>query len=200
MPLNIEIGPGEDPQPGYNAFVEVRKDLETMLRKRGTFHHMDFQRDGLNPNKGGFENNTADRILAIHMLEHVGRDKQAFFFKQCKRVLKPGGVLEVHVPNLDFIVKAYEVWRVKGRTDLLLDNLQVALFGAGEGHFHKHRIAYNAPMLRWMFEKFGFRNVKNLTTQKKDRHTIGWEWVQTEYKRHFHKQCPPFSLIMEGTK
>lgn len=194
--MRIEIGPGVDPQPGYTHFVDARSDIAEKLNKIGKFYHLDFARDGLVPT---FGKNVADRILAIHMLEHVGQDKQDFFFHQAKQVLKPGGVLEVHVPNFDAIVKLYQTWKDRKDLDKMMDHMQVILFGAGEGWHDKHRIAYNWQMLEHRFIRNGFNNVRNLTTTKEDRHTKGWRWAQKEAEKHLGA-CPPVSLIVEGQK
>lgn len=48
-----------------------------------------------------FEDDQFDRILMKHVLEHVGATFQDFraVMRELYRVLKPGGVLEIHVPH-----------------------------------------------------------------------------------------------------
>jgi SAM-dependent methyltransferase len=47
----------------------------------------------------------ADFILAEHVVEHVAYGEALLFFRECRRVLKPGGVLRVAVPSIE------QVWR-----------------------------------------------------------------------------------------
>lgn len=46
-------------------------------------------------------------VYHSHVLEHFPRSKAARFVTECVRVLKPGGILRVVVPDLDQIVRLY---------------------------------------------------------------------------------------------
>lgn len=43
---------------------------------------------------------TVDAIYASHMLEHLDRVEARSFLAECRRVLKPGGILRLAVPDL----------------------------------------------------------------------------------------------------
>ena len=45
------------------------------------------------------ETGSVDEIRCIHVLEHVTRDKYPLMLREMHRVLKPGGVLYVEVPD-----------------------------------------------------------------------------------------------------
>lgn len=49
---------------------------------------------------GKFKENTADLILAVHVLEHVKRDDALKALRRWFEVLKPGGTLRVAVPDI----------------------------------------------------------------------------------------------------
>ena len=53
------------------------------------------------------ENNDFDVVYHSQVLEHIPRDKARFFMAECYRVLKPGGILRVVVPDLEDIAKTY---------------------------------------------------------------------------------------------
>lgn len=50
---------------------------------------------------------TADVVYHSHVLEHFVRKDAFFFLSECHRILKPGGVIRVAVPDLEQIVRSY---------------------------------------------------------------------------------------------
>src|SRR5688572_6357699 len=46
-------------------------------------------------------------VYHSHVLEHFGRGEGERFVRECHRVLKPGGVLRVAVPDLEQIARTY---------------------------------------------------------------------------------------------
>ena len=53
------------------------------------------------------KSNTYDLVYHSHLLEHVSKDHAPKFLEECRRVLKPDGVLRVVVPDLEDIVQQY---------------------------------------------------------------------------------------------
>jgi len=54
-----------------------------------------------------YEDNTFDLAYSSHVLEHFTKDDGELFVAECFRVLKPGGVLRIVVPDLEAIVRNY---------------------------------------------------------------------------------------------
>ncbi len=54
-----------------------------------------------------FEDNSFDVVYHSHLLEHFSKSYAPFFIKECFRVLKPGGIIRVVVPDLEGIVREY---------------------------------------------------------------------------------------------
>ena len=54
-----------------------------------------------------FPDHSFDAVYHSHVLEHFSREDAQFFITECHRVLKPGGILRVVVPDLEGIVKCY---------------------------------------------------------------------------------------------
>lgn len=51
--------------------------------------------------------NSARVVYTSHMLEHMTRDETAGFYAEALRVLMPGGILRVAVPDIDYHVGRY---------------------------------------------------------------------------------------------
>src|SRR3954466_5103292 len=60
---------------------------------------------------------TCDLVYHSHVLEHIRRSQVPFFLQECRRILNPGGIIRVVVPDLEAICRLY------------LDSLEKALLG-----------------------------------------------------------------------
>ena len=54
-----------------------------------------------------FTDHSFDAVYHSHVLEHFSKDDGEIFTAECFRVLKPGGVLRIAVPDLETIVRNY---------------------------------------------------------------------------------------------
>jgi len=54
-----------------------------------------------------FSDREFDAVYHSHLLEHLPKRKVPFFLRECFRVLKPGGILRVVVPDLEKICRLY---------------------------------------------------------------------------------------------
>lgn len=54
-----------------------------------------------------FPDGSVDAVYHSHLLEHLDRDVVPVFLAEAKRVLKPGGVHRIVVPDLEFETKRY---------------------------------------------------------------------------------------------
>lgn len=54
-----------------------------------------------------FSDNSYDVVYHSHVLEHFSKRGAPVFLKECMRVLKPGGIIRVVVPDLEQIAKLY---------------------------------------------------------------------------------------------
>ncbi len=54
-----------------------------------------------------FEDNSVDAVYHSHLFEHLDRDVGDAFLQEVKRVLKPGGVHRIVLPDLEVICRAY---------------------------------------------------------------------------------------------
>lgn len=77
-----------------------------------------------------FSNAEVDVVYHSHLLEHLSRSEASRFLSDCLRILKPGGIMRVAVPDLEGIASAYlrELLVVmKGGNDTLYEWLRLEL-------------------------------------------------------------------------
>lgn len=74
------------------------------------------------------DDESVDIIVAHHLLEHIAIHDLNEYIIEWRRVLKPGGVLSIHVPNLRKINKAW----LEGKIDTYIHNVNT--YGAYQGH------------------------------------------------------------------
>ena len=53
------------------------------------------------------DDDTADAVYHSHLLEHIDRPQVSAFFREVRRVLKPGGVQRIVVPDLERLAREY---------------------------------------------------------------------------------------------
>jgi len=54
-----------------------------------------------------FENNVFQYIFSEHMIEHITFKEAEFMLKECYRIMKPGGVIRISTPNIQFLMDLY---------------------------------------------------------------------------------------------
>jgi SAM-dependent methyltransferase len=85
----LELGAGESPYPGADVTVDIRDDLD------GIDHSgVDIGNDLLPADDESF-----DVIVMFQVLEHVAPDRVGHLFRECDRVLRPGGLMHVKLPH-----------------------------------------------------------------------------------------------------
>jgi len=120
---------------------------------------------------------TFDAVYASHFLEHLYRDQAQFVLRECFRVLKPGGIARMLVPDLKAMVEDYIRESNHGGdgqappgadpAKRLCERLLMRLPYAPRGRFfhqlywkisdpHHHKWMYDGPSLALMLTDAGF--------------------------------------------
>lgn len=139
-----------------------------------------------------YDDNVVDLIFSCHVLEHFSYDDGAKLLAECARVLKPGGVLRVLVPDTHALIEQYNANRLN-----LFDELSstAAARSTQAGKLWEllcggdHRSFYDWTTLEHVLQSAGFGTVERATFRK-SRSTM----MQRETMDLF----PDISLIAEA--
>lgn len=108
---------------------------------------------------------SADLIYAAHVLEHFGRWEFRAVLAEWRRVLKPGGLLRLAVP--DFAACA-TLYYEHGLSDGL-NGLMGLICGGQRDSMDYHKMIFDEPFLRHELLGLGFRNIRR------------WDWRATDH-------------------
>lgn len=95
-PIKLNIGCGTDYKEDW---VNVDNNSDENIER------LDLNWDMRNPLP--FEENSVDYVFNEHFLEHLTVEEGQVVIKDLMRVLKPGGVLRIAVPDLEVVVNKY---------------------------------------------------------------------------------------------
>jgi predicted SAM-dependent methyltransferase len=139
--LKLHLGCGKRHLPG---FVHV---------DRADFPHIDF-RAGVD-RLDMFDDGVAELIYSSHVLEYFDRAEALRVLEEWKRVLRPGGVLRLAVPDFQSLS---EIYFQHGRLDLILGPLYGRM--DVDGVFIYHKTTYDFSSMREVLERCGFQDVR----------------------------------------
>ena len=148
MRLAIDLGSGETRRewPGYITYtLDTRPGAET-----------DYVQDlcALNLPLDHY-----DLVASRHAFEHIGRWDQERLWKQVFAITKPGGKIEIIVPNLEWAAARI----VEGEVDFHALNV---LYGSQEleaemgREFNHHKFGYTPAIIRALAEQAGFAEIE----------------------------------------
>jgi ubiquinone/menaquinone biosynthesis C-methylase UbiE len=142
-----------------------------------------------------FADNSAGLIYACQVIEYFDREEVIGVLTDWQRVLAPGGILRLSVPNFAVICKLYQ-------SGVALERFLGTLYGRisdGRDGFIYHRTTYDESSLHQLLKTLGFNNIRL------------WDWRMTEhaevddfsqaYFPHMDKEHGLlFNLNMQGEK
>jgi len=128
-----------------------------------------------------FEDNSVKGIFSEHFFEHIHYTEEApTFLKECHRVLQPGGVLRLIVPDAGRYLKAYaaqdpwaELKPLRPLDDDGVDpyfgwsyNTPMELMNAVFRQSQEHKFAYDYETMEFIMRQNGFSQIQQQSYQK----------------------------------
>ena len=104
-------------------------------------------------------------IYACHVLEHFGRKETVRVLTEWRRVLRPGGVLRLAVPDYEACAKLY----LSGVLDRGLEDVRGLMIGGQRDQYDFHGNVFDTADLTRFLKEAGFSSVRP------------WDWRTTEH-------------------
>jgi len=104
-----------------------------------------------------FRSGSADLIYASHVLEHISHRETLNVLREWCRVLKPGGVLRLAVPDFDVIARLYQ----DGGNDVAV--IEGVLLGGQDYAYNFHMAVFTEQSLSRLLMEAGLTKVRRWT-------------------------------------
>jgi predicted SAM-dependent methyltransferase len=98
---------------------------------------------------------TVDIVYSSHFFEHIYRDEADSLLRETFRVLKPGGLVRINVPDLTMALEAFSA----GLTEDGLAFFFPRSESDADGAYGQHRYMYDYGVIRGAFEAAGFTGI-----------------------------------------
>ncbi len=154
-----------------------------------------------------FQDHQFDYIFSEHMIGHLSHVECDVMFKECRRIIKPGGIIRISIGSLPFLVglynedktpvqKAYLEWatdnnfkhRPPALSDTYVINNMMNVWG--------DMFFFDEKTLRANFERAGFSGIRTVHLQtSQHEHLQNVEFVDGMPREFLELE----SLIMEAT-
>lgn len=104
-----------------------------------------------------YEPESVDEIYCGHLLEHLTFDEGQKALKHWRRLLKPGGVIGITVPDFDVLARRYLANPIAEQL-ITLNELYIYSY-VQESH---HRYCYGEALLMFAMEQAGFKHLEKM--------------------------------------
>jgi predicted SAM-dependent methyltransferase len=104
---------------------------------------------------------TVEEVRASHILEHFSRSDVPSVLKEWVRVLQPGGVIKIAVPDFDWIAK-------KHIEDPEFDCTEGFVYGGPDNEFDFHKSLFTESKLRKLMADVGLVNIERWRSEIPD--------------------------------
>jgi predicted SAM-dependent methyltransferase len=152
QPALVQLGSGRRPKAGWINVDVVGNDADVPLNLSRSLP---------------FEDATIDAIFHEHLLEHLTVEAGFSLVEESYRVLRPGGIIRMAVPDAEAYVRGYATR--DGTLERLRPNRPTAMLAAQEVFLgHGHRTAYDFETLALLLAAAAFADVRRCEFQESE--------------------------------
>lgn len=196
--LNLACGGVRPQEPHWTNLDQLRSVLKPGTPER---INLDLEKNYLDADITlplPFSDNTFDAALASHCVEHLTAHAAAKFLGECRRILKPGGLLVVSVPDAEYFLKVYDRDTPKNAVELFGEPISkdepwqpnffsYALFQEG------HQMILTESSLRCLLLKSGFKDIYKMGSIEK--WCYGWPPCFDEIEKIMNRRMFSVELV-----
>jgi predicted SAM-dependent methyltransferase len=103
--------------------------------------------------------NSIDVVFSSHFLEHLTKTDGQQLLNDIYRILKPGGLVRILVPDLDLAIQRFNKGEINETLDLFF-------YTSEKGDFSAHKYNYTFASLKNKLEEIGFTSVVKQSHKK----------------------------------
>jgi len=138
-----------------------------------------------------FADGYADLVYACHVLEHVRHNGLKKTLWEWRRILKPGGILRLSVPDFDKILHIYQ------SSARRIDSILGPLMGGQDHKYDLHYSVFNQQYLTDRLREAGFREIRQWDPDCVANHDFK-DWANSDII--YTGRAFPVSLNLETIK
>jgi predicted SAM-dependent methyltransferase len=146
--VKLHVGCGGDIKPGW-INIDSGVDGPDFCARADLVHDV---RKGL-----PYLDESTTHVYAQHFFEHLDRDEGVAFLRECRRVLVPGGVVRLSMPDLAEFVRMYSKGEIDRFADVGWKPASPARMMNEEFRFWGHKFIYDLDELFLAMMEAGFR-------------------------------------------
>lgn len=154
--LNLGCGNNPLPRPWKNIDKFYYPGTEEMNRADGNPEDFDWEQGDFTE-LSKWEDNSVDKVNICHALEHVSWEDAQKTLKEIYRVLKPGGDIEVEVPDIEIVFRKF----FTGTFNIM--DIQDLIYGGRDSNVYwgGHFCGFTPYTLTVEMENVGFKDIKS---------------------------------------
>jgi ubiquinone/menaquinone biosynthesis C-methylase UbiE len=110
-----------------------------------------------------YEDGTVEHILAFDLLEHFSKFETQILLREWHRVLQPGGLLTLRMPNMHVLAVQLSYWHARpGRQlDDIINNIYGGHRWGPDGAWDTHHTGFSPSSIRCVLDEAGFDTLSN---------------------------------------
>lgn len=151
VPLKLHLGCGSK---YINGFYHIDAIQYPHVDHQGFVDRLEF-----------LANNSVELIYASHVLEHFARNEVDYVLREWHRVLRPGGILRLAVPDFKACARLY----VEGKLAHGINDITGLIIGGQRNGHDFHHIIFDEESLTARLRNIGFVECRP------------WDWRSTEH-------------------